>query len=61
MWLGSAAGPPSLDGAISVSLIFAIPVAGFLGGGVGLFLGPASALIFPLTVLFVVGGWITSV
>ena len=52
---------PSLHAAISVSPIFAIPVAGFLGGGVGLFLGPASALIFPLTVLFVVGGWITSV
>lgn len=52
---------PALDGAISVSPIFAIPVAGFLGGGVGLFLGPAAALIFPLTALFVVGGWITSV
>jgi Zn-dependent protease len=52
---------PSFDGAVGVSPIFAIPVLAFMVGTVGLFLDPSPALVFPLTVLFVVGGWITSV
>lgn len=52
---------PSFDGAVSVSPVFAIPVLGFLVGGIGLFLGAAPSLVVPLTWLFIVGGWITSV
>jgi Zn-dependent protease len=52
---------PSLDGAISVSPVFAIPLGGFVLGGLGLALGPAPELVVPLTALFIIGGWITSV
>jgi Zn-dependent protease len=51
---------PSLRGAIGVSPVFAIPVGATVVGGLGLFVGAPSALILPLTILFVVGGWVTS-
>lgn len=51
---------PSLDGAIEVSPVFAIPVGATIIGGIGLWVGPPPELIFPLTVLLVAGGWITS-
>jgi len=51
---------PSLRGAIGVSPVFAIPVGAMAVGGLGLFAGAPSALTLPLTILFVVGGWVTS-
>lgn len=51
---------PRLDGAVRISPVFAIPVGAMLVGGVGLWTGAAPALTFPLSLLFVVGGWITS-
>jgi Zn-dependent protease len=51
---------PRLDGAVRVSPVFAIPVGAMLLGGVGLWSGAAPGLTLPLTLLFVVGGWVTS-
>jgi Zn-dependent protease len=51
---------PKLDGAVRVSPVFGIPVGAMLLGGVGLWSGAAPSLTLPLTVLFVVGGWVTS-
>jgi len=51
---------PKLDGAVRVSPVFGIPVGAMLVGGVGLWSGLAPSLSLPLTVLFVVGGWVTS-
>jgi Zn-dependent protease len=51
---------PRLDGAVRVSPVFGIPVGAMLVGGVGLWSGAAPSLTLPLTVLFVIGGWVTS-
>jgi Zn-dependent protease len=51
---------PRLDGAVRVSPVFGIPVGAMLVGGVGLWSGAAPSLTLPLTVLFVLGGWVTS-
>jgi Zn-dependent protease len=51
---------PRLDGAIRISPVFAIPVGAMVVGGVGLWTGIAPGLTLPLSLLFVLGGWITS-
>lgn len=51
---------PSFDGALRISPVFAIPFGAMLIGGAGLWIGAPSALIVPLSLLFVVGGWVTS-
>jgi Zn-dependent protease len=51
---------PKLDGAVRVSPVFGIPVGAMLVGGAGLWSGAAPGLTLPLTVLFVLGGWVTS-
>lgn len=51
---------PSLRRVVGVSPVFAIPVASMLVGGAGLFLGAPLALTLPLSILFVLGGWVTS-
>ena len=51
---------PSLDGGLGISPIFAIPVGAMVIGGLGLWFGIAPGLTLPLSLLFVVGGWITS-
>ena len=51
---------PRLDGAVRVSPVFAIPVGAMVLGGVGLWSGVAPGLTLPLTLLFVLGGWVTS-
>ncbi len=51
---------PRLDGAVRVSPVFGIPVGAMLVGGVGLWSGALPSLTLPLTILFVVGGWVTS-
>lgn len=52
---------PSLRRVIGVSPVFAIPVGAMTIGGVGLIAGASYPLTIPLSILFVVGGWITSV
>ena len=51
---------PALDGVVRVSPVFAIPAGAMLIGGVGLFTGVAPGLVLPLSILLVVGGWVTS-
>jgi Zn-dependent protease len=51
---------PKLDGAVRVSPVFGIPVGAILLGGAGLWSGAAPGLTLPLTILFVLGGWVTS-
>ncbi len=51
---------PSLRGAIGVSPVFGIPLAAFLLGGLGLFIGPPPVFTVPLSILFVIGGWVVS-
>jgi Zn-dependent protease len=51
---------PSLDGAVRISPVFGIPVGAMLLGGIGLWSGAAPGLTLPLTLLFVIGGWVTS-
>lgn len=51
---------PKLDGAVRVSPVFGIPVGAMLLGGVGLWSGAAPGLTLSLTILFVLGGWVTS-
>jgi Zn-dependent protease len=51
---------PRLDGAVRVSPVFGIPVAAMLVGGAGLWSGATPGLTLPLTLLFVLGGWVTS-
>ena len=51
---------PRLDGAVRVSPVFGIPAGAMLVGGAGLWSGAAPSLTLPLTVLFVLGGWVTS-
>jgi Zn-dependent protease len=51
---------PRLDGAVRVSPVFGIPVGAMLVGGAGLWSGAAPSLTLPLTLLFVLGGWVTS-
>ncbi len=51
---------PSLAGAIRVSPIFAIPVGAAVVGGAGLWSGVAPGLTLLLSVLLVIGGWVTS-
>jgi Zn-dependent protease len=51
---------PALDGVVRVSPVFAIPAGAMLIGGVGLFTGAAPGLVLPLSILLVVGGWVTS-
>ena len=51
---------PSLRGVLGISPVFAIPLGAMLLGGAALFAGPPSELTLPLSILFVVGGWVTS-
>jgi Zn-dependent protease len=51
---------PRLDGAVRVSPVFGIPVGAMLIGGAGLWSGVAPSLTLPLTLLFILGGWVTS-
>jgi len=51
---------PALDGAVRVSPVFAIPVGAMIIGGAGLWSGAAPGLTIPLSILLVVGGWVTS-
>lgn len=51
---------PSLDGAVKVSPVFSIPVGAMVIGGIGLWSGAAPGLTLPLSLLLVVGGWVTS-
>jgi Zn-dependent protease len=51
---------PRLDGAVRVSPVFGIPVGAMLVGGAGLWSGAVPSLTLPLTLLFVMGGWVTS-
>ena len=51
---------PRLDGAVRVSPVFGIPVGAMLVAGLGLWSGAVPSLTLPLTFLFVVGGWVTS-
>jgi Zn-dependent protease len=51
---------PRFDGAAGLSPIFFIPVGAAVLGGAALWIGAPAALILPLSLLFVVGGWITS-
>ena len=51
---------PSLRGVLSISPVFALPVGAMIVGGVGLWSGAAPGLTLPLSLLFVVGGWVTS-
>jgi Zn-dependent protease len=51
---------PALGGAVRVSPVFAIPVGAMLIGGAGLWSGAAPGLTIPLSILLVVGGWVTS-
>jgi Zn-dependent protease len=51
---------PRLHGAVRVSPVFGIPVGAMLLGGVGLWSGAAPGLTLPLTLAFVIGGWVTS-
>ena len=51
---------PRLDGAVHVSPVFGIPVGAMVVGGAGLWSGAAPSLTLPLTVLFILGGWVTS-
>jgi Zn-dependent protease len=51
---------PKLDGAVRVSPVFGIPVGAMVVGGAGLWSGAAPSLTLPLTVLFILGGWVTS-
>jgi len=51
---------PSLRGAVRISPVFAIPVGAMIVGGVGLWSGVAPGLTLPLSLLLVVGGWVTS-
>jgi Zn-dependent protease len=51
---------PSLDGAVRVSPVFAIPLGAMIIGGVGLWSGAAPGFTIPLSILLVVGGWVTS-
>ena len=51
---------PALDGVVRVSPVFAIPAGAMLIGGVGLWFGTAPGLTVPLSILLVVGGWVTS-
>lgn len=49
-----------LDGALGISPVFAIPVGAMVLGGIGLWTGALPGAVIPLSLLFVVGGWITS-
>lgn len=51
---------PRLEGAIRPSPVFALPVLAMLIGGVGLWVGAPLGTITLFSLLFVVGGWITS-
>src|SRR5260370_34862956 len=51
---------PSLDGALRVSPVFAIPLGATIIGGVGLWSGAAPGLTIPPSILLVVGGWVPS-
>jgi Zn-dependent protease len=51
---------PSLWAAVSPSPVFLLPAGVMLAAGLLLFRGVPEALAVPCTILFVVGGWITS-
>jgi Zn-dependent protease len=46
---------------IRLSPSFLVPVAAFALGGLGLWFGPPRGLVTLLTIVFITGGWITSV
>jgi Zn-dependent protease len=51
---------PALDGAVRISPVFAIPLGAMIIGGAGLWSGAAPGLTIPLSILLVIGGWVTS-
>jgi Zn-dependent protease len=51
---------PRLREAVRVSPAFGVPVGAMAIGGIALYAGPPRQLITPLTILFVAGGWVTS-
>jgi Zn-dependent protease len=57
---GRAESLPRRGRAVRVSPAFLVPVGAMVTGGVALYVGPPRALVTPLTILFVAGGWVTS-
>ena len=51
---------PRLDGAMRISPIFAVPLGALVLGGLALWFAVAPGLTLPITILFVLGGWVTS-
>jgi Zn-dependent protease len=50
-----------LRDALSISPVFLVPLGLTIGSGVGLYMDPAKLYVTPLTIVFIVCGWITSV
>ena len=50
-----------LSGAIRISPVFLIPLLAMIASGAGLYFGPVDRLVRPLSILFIVSGWIVSV
>ena len=50
-----------LRDALSISPVFLIPLGLTIGAGLGLYMDPAKLYVTPLTIVFIVCGWITSV
>ncbi len=50
-----------LRDALSISPVFLVPLGLTIGSGVGLYMNPAKLYVTPLTIVFIVCGWITSV
>jgi Zn-dependent protease len=57
---GRAEPLPRLREAVRVSPAFLVPSGAMVIGGIALYAGPPRQLITPLTILFVAGGWVTS-
>jgi Zn-dependent protease len=51
----------ALRDALSISPVFLVPLGLTIAGGVGLYMNPAKLYVTPLTIVFIVCGWITSV
>lgn len=49
------------ENSMGISPIFLIPLGIMLASGLALLFGPSSALIAPLTIMFITGGWVVSV
>jgi Zn-dependent protease len=50
-----------MRGVLSLSPVFLVPLGLMIGSGLGLYMAPAKLYVTPLTIVFIVGGWITSV